>query len=133
MDWSTFFPYTLIGFIILIAIGIYALITCKTLLRAVFGIELFLMAINLLLLSFGLGGESSPNPDPFAQTISIIIIVVGLALLVIGLTIDRSIRKTGESSEIEFNFITDGAILPQDEEDDQKATEIATIITGEET
>ncbi len=131
MDWSTFFPYSLIGVIILLALGIYALITCKTLLRAVFGIELLLMAANLLLSSFGLGGETSPNPDPFAQTISILIIVVGVALLVVGTTIDRFLRKNNDSTELEFNFFADGVSLSKDEDGSQSNNETVTSKAGE--
>ncbi|MGC9778958.1 MAG: NADH-quinone oxidoreductase subunit K [Candidatus Heimdallarchaeota archaeon] len=131
MDWSTFFPYSLICVIILLAIGIYALITCKTFLRAVFGIELLLMAVNLLLLSFGLGGETSPTPDPFAQTISILIIVIGVVLLVVGTTIDKFLRKNHDSTELEFNFFADGVNITKDEEGSQSINETVTSKAGE--
>ncbi|MHA1221120.1 MAG: NADH-quinone oxidoreductase subunit K, partial [Candidatus Heimdallarchaeota archaeon] len=105
----TLFPYTLIATIALLGIGIYALITSKRFLRAVFSIEILFMAANLLLLSFGRGiDESLLYPDKLAQTFSIFIITIGLVFLIIGTAIDKRLKQSGDSTLLEFNYYVDG-------------------------
>ena len=63
------------------------------------------MAVNLLLLSFGLGKfDSMLMPDPLAQVFSLMIIVIGVVFLVIGLVIDKKLRENKILTEMEFNF-----------------------------
>jgi NADH:ubiquinone oxidoreductase subunit K len=111
MDWSTIFPYALIGAIILFGIGIYSIITSKKFIRIVIGIEILFMAAIILLLSFGLGftdveGENI-IPDPIAQVFALLIIVVSIIFLIIGTAIDRRLRQSDDSTIIDFNFNVD--------------------------
>ncbi|HUT81295.1 MAG TPA: NADH-quinone oxidoreductase subunit K [Candidatus Bathyarchaeia archaeon] len=117
MDWSTLFPYTLIAVITLFGIGIYGLITSKHFLRVIFSIEILLMAANLLLLSFGLGNEGSTlYPSPLAHTLSIFIVVIGLVFLIVGTSIERQLKQSGDSTILDFNFEFEGLIKKPQEE-----------------
>jgi NADH:ubiquinone oxidoreductase subunit K len=108
MDWNTIFPYALIAAIILIGLGIYSLITSKRFLQIVFGIELMFFAAILVLLSFGRGFDGPVLiPDPFAHVLAIMIIVVSIIFLIIGTALDRSLRQSGDSTIIDFNFQVD--------------------------
>ena len=112
MDWSTIFPYTLIGTIVLFCIGIYAIITGKKFIRIVFGIEILFMSAILLLLSFGYGyhdieGVNTLVPDPLAQVISLVIMVISIVFLIIGTAIDRRLRQSDDSTIVDLNFDVD--------------------------
>ncbi len=108
MDWATAFPYSLIASILLIAIGLYALITSKGYIRIIFGIEIMLMAAVLLLLSFGLAGEVGTfRLDPMTQTLGITILIIGAVFAVIGTTLEKRLRKVTEAPEFDFNFETE--------------------------
>ncbi|MHA1243890.1 MAG: NADH-quinone oxidoreductase subunit K [Candidatus Heimdallarchaeota archaeon] len=108
MDWATAFPYSLIASILLIAIGLYALITSKGYIRIIFGIEIMLMAAVLLLLSFGLAGEVGTfRLDPMTQTLGITILIIGAVFAVIGTTLEKRLRKVAETPEFDFNFETE--------------------------
>ncbi|MHA1440730.1 MAG: NADH-quinone oxidoreductase subunit K [Candidatus Heimdallarchaeota archaeon] len=108
MDWASAFPYSLIASILLIAIGLYALITSKGYIRIIFGIEIMLMAAVLLLLSFGLAGEVGTfRLDPMTQTLGITILIIGAVFAVIGTTLEKRLRKVAETPEFDFNFETE--------------------------
>ena len=108
MDWATAFPYSLIASILLIAIGLYALITSKGYIRIIFGIEIMLMAAVLLLLSFGLAGEVGTfRLDPMTQTLGITILIIGTVFAVIGTALEKRLRKVAETPEFDFNFETE--------------------------
>lgn len=94
MDWSTFFPYILIATITLFSIGLYALFSAKKFMKIVFGIQMMFMAATLLLLSFRLPSEGGKLfGDPFAQTLSIIIIFIGGIFGTVGIIIDITFRE----------------------------------------
>ncbi|MBK5112638.1 MAG: NADH-quinone oxidoreductase subunit K [Candidatus Heimdallarchaeota archaeon] len=120
IDWTATFPYILIASLVLFAIGIYGIITCKNFLRAVFGIEILLVTANLLLLSFGLGTEdSSILSDPFAQTLSLMIIAVNAVFLILGSSINKLLQETNDDI-LDFNFeIEDITRENTDEEKEQ--------------
>jgi NADH:ubiquinone oxidoreductase subunit K len=120
IDWTATFPYILIASLVLFAIGIYGIITCKNFLRAVFGIEILLVTANLLLLSFGLGTEdSSILSDPFAQTLSLMIIAVSAVFLILGSSINKLLQETNDDI-LDFNFeIEDITRENTDEEKEQ--------------
>ncbi len=105
LDWTSFFPYTLIASLVLFAIGIYGIVTCKNFLRAVFGIEILLLTANLLLLSFGLGSseETALISDPFAQTLSLMIIAVSAVFLILGASINKLLQENNDEI-LDFNF-----------------------------
>ncbi|MHA1185852.1 MAG: NADH-quinone oxidoreductase subunit K [Candidatus Heimdallarchaeota archaeon] len=108
MDWASAFPYSLIASILLIAIGLYALITSKGYIRIIFGIEIMLMAAVLLLLSFGLAGVVGTfRLDPMTQTLGITILIIGAVFAVIGTTLEKRLRKVAETPEFDFNFETE--------------------------
>jgi NADH:ubiquinone oxidoreductase subunit K len=112
MDWNTTLPYTLIASIALIGIGLYAIITCKKFLRVVFGLEILFLASILLLLSFGLGSdESTLIPDPFTHVLSLILIAVSIVFLIIGISIDKRLKQSGDSTLVEFNFYNEDVQL----------------------
>ena len=119
-DWSTSFPYVFIATIILICVGIYGIISAKKFLKVVFGVEFLLLASNILLLSFGFINSGGEVIDPFAQTLSIFIIIVGLAFAIVGLSIDKRLRTLKDSTIIAFDFgVEDG----RNEFDDSSETE----------
>ena len=121
MDWTTIFPYTLIVAILLIAIGIYALITSKGYIRIVFGIEIILTAAILLLLSLGTGGEVGTfTPDPMAQTLAITTMIIGAVFAVLGTSLEKRLRKVAKSSEFDFNFETDETEIAEEEKQAKK-------------
>jgi NADH:ubiquinone oxidoreductase subunit K len=123
MDWNTTLPYTLIASIALIGIGLYAIITGKKFIRAVFGLEILFLASILLLLSFGLGSdESTLIPDPLAHVFSLILIVVSIVFLIIGISIDKRLRQSGDSTLVEFNFFIDD--VQMDISSDSNLTEV---------
>ncbi|MBD3191557.1 MAG: hypothetical protein GF308_12985 [Candidatus Heimdallarchaeota archaeon] len=94
MDWSTFFPYVIIGTIGLFSIGLYALFSAKKFIKIVFGIQMMFMAANLLLLAFKLPAEGGELfGDPFAQTLAILITFIGGIFSGIGIVIDISQKK----------------------------------------
>lgn len=104
IDWASSFPYVLIASLVLFAIGIYGIITCKSFLRAVFGIEILLITANLILLAFGLGTESSSLiSDPFAQTLSLMIITIGAVFLILGSSINKLLQEN-DADILDFNF-----------------------------
>lgn len=108
MDWNTTLPYILIASIALLGIGLYAVITGKKFLRAVFGLEILFLASILLLLSFGLGDNGTTIiPDPLAHVFSLLLIVVSIVFLIIGISIDKRLKESGDSTLIEFNFNVD--------------------------
>ena len=108
MDWNTTLPYILIASIALLGIGLYAIITGKKFLRAVFGLEILFLASILLLLSFGLGDNGTTIiPDPLAHVFSLLLIVVSIVFLIIGISIDKRLKESGDSTLIEFNFNVD--------------------------
>ncbi|NHJ47950.1 MAG: hypothetical protein FK733_09195 [Asgard group archaeon] len=125
MDWTTIFPYALIGSIILFCVGIYAIITGKKFIRIVFGIEILFMAAIVLLLSFGYGyhdieGVNNLIPDPFAQVFSLLIMVVSIVFLIVGTAIDRRLRQSDDSTVLDLNFnVDDVQSLVLTESDDQ--------------
>jgi len=119
MDWLTGTPYVLLTFIILLSIGLYALITGKTVLRLIFGVELLFSSANILLLALAaLRMESSGLQDALPQIFSIFILVVSFVLFAIGLIIERRLRQTGATVLIDFNFELEEEQEPQDEEKD---------------
>lgn len=106
LDWTTPFPYTILAVIILFCIGIYSLITAKKFLKVVFGIIFLLMAGNLLLLSFGAANNQSITfADPLAQTLSFFIIIVSAIFVIIGVGLDKRLRKVNEGlTLLDFDF-----------------------------
>ena len=106
LDWTTPFPYTILAVMILFCIGIYTLITSKKFLKVVFGIVFLLMAGNLLLLSFGASNNQSVTyADPLAQTLSFFIIIVSAIFVIIGVGLDKRLRKVNEGSTLlDFDF-----------------------------
>ncbi|MCF2143423.1 MAG: NADH-quinone oxidoreductase subunit K [Candidatus Heimdallarchaeota archaeon] len=105
MDWLSSTPYVLLTFIILLCIGLYALITGKTVLRVIFGVELLFSSANILLLALAaLRMELSGLQDVLPQVFSIFILVVNFVLFVVGLTIERRLRQAGAAVLIDFNF-----------------------------
>jgi len=117
MDWTTLFPYTLIAVIVLFGIGIYGLITSKRFIRVVFSVEILLLAAILLLLSFGLGNDGSTlYPSPFAHTLSLFIMVIGLVFLIVGTSIERQLKQNNDSTILDFNFEFEGFIKKPKEE-----------------
>jgi len=126
IDWSTTFPYVLIASLVLFTIGIYGIITCKTFLRAVFGIELLLLTANLLLLSFGLGSDTPIISDPFAQTLSLMIVAISAVFLILGSAINRLLLENN-AEILDFNFEIEDITLekskPQEQDDETKSTE----------
>ena len=103
IDWDSIFPYVLIASLLLFTIGIYGIITCKNFLRAVFGIELMLLTANLLLLSFGLGSDTPLVSDPFAQTLSLMIVAVSAVFLILGSAINKLLLEN-DAEILDFNF-----------------------------
>jgi NADH:ubiquinone oxidoreductase subunit K len=105
-DWSSHFTYTLLAAIVLFGIGIYAIISGKKFIQMVIGIELLFLAINLLFLSIQTDGDlSTLRADPLAQTIAIMIIIIGAAFAIIGFAINKHLRKIGKSATVlTFNF-----------------------------
>ena len=125
MDWATAFPYSLIASIILIAIGLYALITSKGYIRIIFGIEIMLMAAVLLLLSFGLAGEVGTfRLDPMTQTLGITILIIGAVFAVIGTTLEKRLRKVAEAPEFDFNFETEETDVIEEEDTEKGIGEL---------
>ena len=121
MDWATVFPYALIASILLIAIGIYALVTSKGYIRIIFGIEMILMAAVLLLLSMGTAGlEGEFTPDSMAQTLAITIMIIGVAFAVIGTSLEKRLRKIAKNAEFDFNFETDETELAEEDKHSEK-------------
>lgn len=121
MDWVTVFPYALIASILLIAIGIYALVTSKGYIRIIFGIEMILMAAVLLLLSMGTAGlEGEFTPDSMAQTLAITIMIIGVAFAVIGTSLEKRLRKITTNAEFDFNFETDETELVEEDNPSEK-------------
>ena len=116
MDWATIFPYALIASILLIAIGIYALITSKSFIRIVFGIELILLSAIIILLSFGATEVGVYTPDSMTQTFAITIMIIGAAFAVVGTSLEKQFRKTTDTPEIDFNFSTSEADLKEEKE-----------------
>ncbi len=106
LDWTTPFPYTILAVMILFCIGIYSLITAKKFLKVVFGIVILLMAVNLLLLSFGAANNQSITfSDPLAQTLSFFIIIVSAIFVIIGIGLDKKLREVNEGSTLlDFDF-----------------------------
>ena len=108
-DWSTAFPYVFIATILLICVGIYGIVSAKKFIKIIFGMEFLLFASNILLLSFNYNNQET---DPFAQTLSIFIIIVGIAFAIVGLSIDKRLRTIKDSTEIEFDFsVEDGVVI----------------------
>jgi len=127
LDWTSLFPYTLIASLVLFAIGIYGIITCKNFLRAVFGIEILLLTANLLLLSFGLGSEeTSLISDPFAQTLSLMIIAVSAVFLILGSTLNRILQENNDEI-LEFNFEAEDIPSEKPEEQEERTKSSETI------
>ena len=89
MDWLTIFPYTLTASILLLIIGIYGIISSKSFIRAVFSIEMLLISSNILLLSF----QSINGIDSFAQTISIILIIISVIFAIVGFALEKQSKK----------------------------------------
>ncbi len=117
MDWNTSFPFILIASIILLGIGLYSMITSKKFLRIVFGLEILFFASILLLLSFGLGNNDySIIPDPLAHVFSILLIVVSIVFLIIGISIDKRLKQSGDSTIVDFNFYIEGIQLQRNSE-----------------
>ncbi len=106
LDWTTPFPYIILAAMILFCIGIYTLISSKKFLKVVFGIIFLLMAGNLLLLSFGSANNQSViYADPLAQTLSFFILIVGVVFVIIGVGLDKRLRKVNEGSTLlDFDF-----------------------------
>ena len=101
LDWQSFFPYVLIGTVCLFALGLYAIISAKRFLKVIFGVALMLMSANLLLLSFGGRAEGGEfTADPFAQTLALVIVILGAVFIAIGVAIDKQLRKTTGSTDI---------------------------------
>jgi NADH:ubiquinone oxidoreductase subunit K len=121
IDWSSTFPYILIASLVLFAIGIYGIITCKNFLRAVFGIEILLLTANLILLSFGLGGEDpSLLSDPFAQTLSLMIIAVNAVFLILGTSINKLLQENN-AEILDFNFEIEDITREKTEKEEEQA------------
>ncbi|MHA1124960.1 MAG: NADH-quinone oxidoreductase subunit K [Candidatus Heimdallarchaeota archaeon] len=121
MDWTTAFSYTLIASILLIAIGIYALITSKGFIRIIIGIEMILMAAVLLLVSMGTGGEVGTfTPDSMAQTLAVTILIIGAAFAVAGTSLEKRLRKVATNTEFDFNFETDETEIAEEVKHSEK-------------
>ncbi|MCE7743808.1 MAG: NADH-quinone oxidoreductase subunit K [Candidatus Heimdallarchaeota archaeon] len=133
LDWTSFFPYTLIASLVLFAIGIYGIVTCKKFLRAVFGIEILLLTANLLLLSFGLGSseETSLLSDPFAQTLSLMIIAVSAVFLILGASINKLLQENNDEI-LEFNFAAEDIPSKEAEEQEEQIKSADTTMEDEE-
>ncbi|MHA1122384.1 MAG: NADH-quinone oxidoreductase subunit K [Candidatus Heimdallarchaeota archaeon] len=133
LDWTSFFPYTLIASLVLFAIGIYGIVTCKKFLRAVFGIEILLLTANLLLLSFGLGSseETSLLSDPFAQTLSLMIIAVSAVFLILGASINKLLQENNDEI-LEFNFAAEDIPSKEAEEQEEQIKSADTTKEDEE-
>ena len=133
LDWTSFFPYTLIASLVLFAIGIYGIVTCKKFLRAVFGIEILLLTANLLLLSFGLGSseETSLLSDPFAQTLSLMIIAVSAVFLILGASINKLLQENNDEI-LEFNFAAEDIPSKKAEEQEEQIKSADTTMEDEE-
>ncbi|MCG3252370.1 MAG: NADH-quinone oxidoreductase subunit K [Candidatus Heimdallarchaeota archaeon] len=133
LDWTSFFPYTLIASLVLFAIGIYGIVTCKKFLRAVFGIEILLLTANLLLLSFGLGSseETSLLSDPFAQTLSLMIIAVSAVFLILGASINKLLQENNDEI-LEFNFAAEDIPSKKAEEQEEQIKSADTTKEDEE-
>ncbi len=133
LDWTSFFPYTLIASLVLFAIGIYGIVTCKNFLRAVFGIEILLLTANLLLLSFGLGNseEASLISDPFAQTLSLMIIAVSAVFLILGSSINKLLQENNDEI-LEFSFEAEDIPIKKAEEQEEQEELITSPVTIKE-
>jgi len=128
LDWTSFFPYTLIASLVLFAIGIYGIVTCKKFLRAVFGIEILLLTANLLLLSFE---ETSLLSDPFAQTLSLMIIAVSAVFLILGASINKLLQENNDEI-LEFNFAAEDIPSKEAEEQEEQIKSADTTKEDEE-
>ncbi|MHA1586551.1 MAG: NADH-quinone oxidoreductase subunit K, partial [Candidatus Heimdallarchaeota archaeon] len=119
--------------LVLFAIGIYGIVTCKKFLRAVFGIEILLLTANLLLLSFGLGSseETSLLSDPFAQTLSLMIIAVSAVFLILGASINKLLQENNDEI-LEFNFAAEDIPSKEAEEQEEQIKSADTTKEDEE-
>jgi len=117
LEWSTAFPFIVISVIFLFSIGIYSLISSKKFLKMVFGIQFVLIASNLLLLSFGsTNNEKLFLSDSLAQTFSLFIIIIGLSFGIFGVAIDKRLRTTEGSTDVEFDFMFGSDLEDSDEQ-----------------
>ncbi|MFW9924298.1 MAG: NADH-quinone oxidoreductase subunit K [Candidatus Thorarchaeota archaeon] len=135
IDWATPFPYAIIASILLVGLAVYAIIAGKKFIRIILGVELLFMAANLLLLSF----SSSHNlgvilADSAAQTFSLIVILIGAVFAIVGIAIDKQLRKTNKTTMIDFDFtpmdlpsqVEEVDNLIEEQEQDESEIEIVT-------
>ncbi|NHJ05178.1 MAG: NADH-quinone oxidoreductase subunit K [Candidatus Heimdallarchaeota archaeon] len=126
LDWTTAFPYIVISVILLFSIGIYTLISSKKFLKIVFGLQFMLIASNVLLLSFGCANnEKLFLSDSLAQTLSLFIMIIGLSFGIIGIAIDKRLRVTEGSTDVEFDFMFGSNIEASDVQTNSKKENIS--------